>query len=656
MSCKCRGQILETTARPTFWALLILTPFLHGCEERKPHWLPDSSGFVYAVRDRDAGSCEFLYYDVADRTERKIAECMSANPGTIGISPDGKRFAATRVRSTTVGTVANLLIYDLDGQLQYESRDLILSDPSSRSESERVVWSFTHWSSDGRHVLLGSRGAGEFGIFNIRSKSFTLLDNLRCLPMLTPPLVPDGSGFLAMKSDSVVFVDWDGWQHEMPNEVVDVVFDSPYPHDSWWDGTTMIVPYSEGMLLLDASQRKAIVEEHDEFARINREIQHKNNEPNGGFFVAYFNNGRSFLQIQEKRDGGDTSRFRVDLGSVAGGIKKTLVKDASSVYPPSASPNQEFIAFSFVSEGSRSPQIIVCDENGAYPTIDAGSGLTEFLVIVVGISVIGVIAFLVSRVIAMPSPHSNVMNRLEALRTSELFQTATMALRRGGTASGRAPSADSSHVSFVVSIAALLLVLLFGIAIAGLLRSSMSLEGGSTAGSGERGEERIDVTRGIEVSGAERAHRNPEASVAIPERDNAASGEQSPGGSNPPNISLDRELFFDLGDIVHILGRCEVAANGDTVYRAPESRFIAIRARQLSHARVEVEFNPVDFNSTFCMTLLTTRLFSESEADELVDFLGQGASGRKLTLSKCRVYCSDDTIGSNNIKLRFDAL
>jgi hypothetical protein len=238
--------------RKSFVALCFVT--VAGCYDtgwdEGITWLADSSGFVYTS---PAVNMRLYHFDVATRKHRMLADHTDAWTKWPAVSPDGKQVAVARIEylKGKPGTL-QMIRYNLDGKELSRSNELswpkLPADLEQRyfdnKTSTWLGWAGLFWSPQGdKMIVTDSKGRGITGILDLSTHGLIQIDGIP-LPFAGTPIRPDGSGFLVMRNDAIVFVDWQGKEDRMPFGTEanatwrDLRFD--YESISRWDGNTAV--------------------------------------------------------------------------------------------------------------------------------------------------------------------------------------------------------------------------------------------------------------------------------------------------------------------------------------------------------------------------------------------------------------------------------
>ncbi len=179
------------------------------------------------------------------------------------VSPDGKRVAYVHVVEDD-GKSLQVVTCDLDG------KELHRSKPLERQETPNgrpgVFW------VPGQPDRLLFDDSRILGFYDLKADKFTMHDKWGSLTSVLggSPIRPDGKGFLGMKpdgsgggkSDSLLFVDWDGkaTKIQIP-ESADTQKEAAYwPSPLRWDDEVAVLRASDDLIRVDTKALKATQE------------------------------------------------------------------------------------------------------------------------------------------------------------------------------------------------------------------------------------------------------------------------------------------------------------------------------------------------------------------------------------------------------------
>ncbi|WP_459556846.1 hypothetical protein [Lacunimicrobium album] len=213
-----------------YLSLLLIWPCLAcvGCgPTAQPTWAPDSKSFFYAHAD---GSV--LQYDLEKKAARTLIAAGDQQLARLDVNTAGTFLGVahaaygSEARAAQFGTVALLT-----GRVRWNDLSVWGGSTSARSVCPTSVY----YCPTGKRVLIwyqqpydifsGTKGEIPMGYFAVYDFETRKLEELQtATPAITlaqmanvSPMVPDGSGYLAMKltfeKPLFFFVTWDGWEY-----------------------------------------------------------------------------------------------------------------------------------------------------------------------------------------------------------------------------------------------------------------------------------------------------------------------------------------------------------------------------------------------------------------------------------------------------------
>jgi hypothetical protein len=252
--------------RASFLRPLLAAVLLGCCAGCLPNatWLPDSSGFAYTGgKNKDT-----LYlYDLAKKASHVLVE-KGAGPAWPAVSPDGKRVAVALRGKEGQTITLEVIVFDRDGkELQRTKLDWTTSADETIEVSAQAFW------VPGQDKLL-LYSDGVTGFFDLKDKTALKMTDTIPATYRNTPILPDGKGFLAQKSDLPVLIDWDGKETSIdltnkdlfeqkkddPEYPLSSMLAFPMMHSSRWDGSNAVVRWGEAQIKIDANKHTAALE------------------------------------------------------------------------------------------------------------------------------------------------------------------------------------------------------------------------------------------------------------------------------------------------------------------------------------------------------------------------------------------------------------
>lgn len=209
---------------------------LSGCSPVlwSPTWSHDSGSFVFIQDDGTVSQ-----YNLNSQSAQALFEAEDNQSCRIAISPDDKFVAiaeakATNTRNSNVtskGHMVKITLVRLSDKKVVATKTRAWGDPDATQERQLAG---AYWCPSGKRVLIrynnfNADGPG-FAVYDVESEELAEMDTLVPETLVMwflgglSPIVPDGSGYLALKPPSgkgepgiFVFVDWEGNQYDLVN-------------------------------------------------------------------------------------------------------------------------------------------------------------------------------------------------------------------------------------------------------------------------------------------------------------------------------------------------------------------------------------------------------------------------------------------------------
>ncbi|MDR3639539.1 MAG: hypothetical protein P4L84_37405 [Isosphaeraceae bacterium] len=193
--------------------ILLSSVVLCGCLPDDIVWLQDSGGFVFSS-PRSSGSSDgaeiqsVFHYDVNKKTLHVVIPPGAMHRTTRpGVRLDGQRIAVAQLWTRGDDLFVHVHTVDLGGKVDVWSEPYRITNPifgwgedprkkENRHGSFQVQEAAVAWTRDGRRLLVShSGGQAQYDFKNHTFREYDTSDN----PLLPiDPLLPDGSGFLAV--------------------------------------------------------------------------------------------------------------------------------------------------------------------------------------------------------------------------------------------------------------------------------------------------------------------------------------------------------------------------------------------------------------------------------------------------------------------------
>jgi hypothetical protein len=249
-------------------AFLLITA---GCQSLGVTWLPDSTGLVFAVFDRES---EFAigHYDLKSKSAKLIRHGVTVVPA---VSPDGKRVAIADLLQgdATHPTRLEIVISSLDGRELSRSKPLDLGRPVAKEHADELVGLTGVIWGPGDRFLVGFASAegGKAGTaaYSGTKQSWTLLENvLPWVQLDVSPILPNGTGVLALREPNLPAALRPGNQLDKPEPVLVgldgevrllltpegkrvTLDDAPTPVAARWDGDVLLLSLNDQSVRID---------------------------------------------------------------------------------------------------------------------------------------------------------------------------------------------------------------------------------------------------------------------------------------------------------------------------------------------------------------------------------------------------------------------
>lgn len=273
---------------------------LSGCSPViwTPTWSHDSESFFYT---QDDGSVS--QYDLKSKSSQILFTLKDGKPTRVAISPDNKLIAVAKAKATKVKGwdffSENAALKDLDVASKGHTIELTIvrlsdkkvliqktqawGDPKASQIPQRTN---AYWCPSGKRILIcyyneEADGPG-FAVYDVESEKLVEMDTLMPETLMTwflgvSPLVPDGSGYLAIEAEDkkekkpgFVLVDWEGNQHIIENTPALEAFFLNFNEDrkkifsrlstAKWDKNVLTFLCAEGRIRIDLKNRRASIE------------------------------------------------------------------------------------------------------------------------------------------------------------------------------------------------------------------------------------------------------------------------------------------------------------------------------------------------------------------------------------------------------------
>jgi hypothetical protein len=264
--------------RGAFAVLACLTLLGSGCLPGVV-WLPDSSGFLYIDGTGDKFT-RVVHFNLATKQSRVLIE-KTEETVQPGLSPDGKRIAVARYTAPK-GEKRTLQVVILDdkGKELSRSKDFAWKEAPPKGNFQVKMPPALYWSPHGDKVIVYCDMTA--GLYDVKAQTMQVLDETVVINIAGTPILPDKSGFLAMRGkiqemDSkqipvYALVDWQGKTTEwkIPAEVLprddkaggneDLMFMTmffvPPLYSSRWDRGVAEVTFSGNTLAIDTVKKE----------------------------------------------------------------------------------------------------------------------------------------------------------------------------------------------------------------------------------------------------------------------------------------------------------------------------------------------------------------------------------------------------------------
>lgn len=232
-----------------FFCLISSFAILSGCSPViwTPTWSHDSKSFFYT---QDDGTV--LQYDLTSKSTQALIKLGGDKPCRVAISPDNRLVAVAAVKATRTketffdeapslnipkGHTIEVTLVQLSDKKVLKTKTQKWGDSKAAQEPQMTA---AYWCPSGKRILICydnscSDGLG-FAVYDVESEELTEMDapmpeTLMMSFLGVSPLVPDGSGYLALAPQEekeekkegektiirFVFVDWEGKQQVIKN-------------------------------------------------------------------------------------------------------------------------------------------------------------------------------------------------------------------------------------------------------------------------------------------------------------------------------------------------------------------------------------------------------------------------------------------------------
>jgi len=364
-------------------------------------WNTDSRSFFYPHSD---GSVQ--QYDIIQKSSRTLLAPGEQKPLLVAVNSKlpflawGRSALGAESRATQLGLVS--LIHHTVNWSSLE----VWGDPHAKRD---VSATCCYWCPSGQRVLLWNQEDpaipgfnephfpyGKFAVFDVRSQTLSELTTTEPAVILSQilhvsPIVPDGSGYLAMKlhvkGPQFFFVGWDGWEYPLSTDsevdaLLKVLGDKQAASQQEtkslyllpqgvWTGAVLRFPTRRGTVAIDVQSRRITMEPLDhqqqlEFDQIT--AADAADAPVTTIQVARFQGGRMALHCRQMNNKSPANSARIDLVDNTLGRRRVLLEGVLpvnfTVHHLFPSPDGQYVLACLIEPSSNTSEIHVVRADG----------------------------------------------------------------------------------------------------------------------------------------------------------------------------------------------------------------------------------------------------------------------------------------------------
>jgi WD40-like Beta Propeller Repeat len=373
-------------------AVFLFALALPGCVPTT--WLPDSSGFIYVKPIKGtqpsarATGGPLVHYDLEKKAGRVVV--ADIGPGTIwpAISPDGKSIAVARFKGELgKGTTVQIVLYDLQGKLLKESKELVWEPPELK-DFVRTSGATLFWSLKNDMLVVSANKTT--GLYSLEKGAMKVLDQTLPVVHAGTPVLPDGTGVLLMitegepkdKKTRLVVMDWAGTEQKINTGAFETAVKDKKGDNwgikelavcsllwpSWWEGNAALAGPKRDKVTYKIDTAKKVVSLSEGFATL---LQ---SDKTGSVIPIWFDFASGIsVKLDPFQDITKDGKGRQSYHKVLSVNNKTGKEETLAAWVPGLqifvpSPNGDYLALGLDFEfgvSTEPSQILVIDNKGA---------------------------------------------------------------------------------------------------------------------------------------------------------------------------------------------------------------------------------------------------------------------------------------------------